>query len=81
MQVATTIQISREEDQEIVVLKKQLCLPSKKAVVLEGIRSLQQKLKEQDRVRRLQAASKQVRTESQRINQEWAPHASATRIS
>lgn len=77
MKTLTTIQVTSEEDREIAVLKGKLGLPSKKAVVLEGLRALRQILQDQQRRRRLQAASRLVRGESQKINREWAPLSTA----
>lgn len=79
MKVATTIQITSEEDREISRLKEVLGLPSKKAVVMEGVRGLREILKDQHRRRRLQVASRLVREESRAANREWAPLASSLR--
>lgn len=80
MKVATTIQVTSEEDQEIARLKKILGLPTKKAVVMEGIRSLRQILRDQQRRRRLQEASAVIQSDSRQTNREWAPHSTAIRI-
>jgi hypothetical protein len=77
MKTLTTIQVTSEEDREIAVLKNKLGLPSKKAVVLEGLRALQQILRDQQRRQRLQAASRLVREQSKKINREWAPLSTA----
>lgn len=77
----TTIQISQEEAQEIALLKEELRLPSQRAVVMEGVRTLRQLLKDQRRHRRLQQASGQVRGESARVNRTWAPLASPLKTS
>ena len=74
----TTIQITPEEDREISELKERLQLPSKKAVVLEGLRSLRQIIKDQQRRRRLKTASLRVRDVSIHTNREWAPLATST---
>ncbi len=81
MKVATTFQISPEEDREITRLKKELGLPSKKAVILEGIRVLHQMKSEQDRRQRLKSASQRVSKHSLKINREWGPRSSALKIS
>lgn len=70
-----TIQITPEEDQEIAELRDRLKLPTKKAVVMEGLRSLRQILQDQQRRRRLQTASQAVRRESLRENRRWARRA------
>lgn len=75
----TTIQITAEEDQEILWLKKQLKLASKRAVVLAGIESLRQMLRNRVRATRLRAASQLVRKESRAVNTEWAEWSTATR--
>ena len=80
MKVATTIQISREEDNEIIRLKKALHFSTKKAVVMAGIQKLGAVLRENKRRRRLQEASVRVREESLRVNREWASHSTATEI-
>lgn len=77
--VATTIQITSEEDREISRMRSRLGLPSKKAVVLEGLKSLRQILKDQGRRKRLQAASLRLRKQSKEVNKEWAPLSSALR--
>ena len=79
MKAVTTIQVTSDEDREIVLLKQQLRLPSKKAVVLEGLRTLRQTLQNQERRRRLQKASRLVGEGSRGINEEWAPLSSALR--
>ena len=73
----TTIQVTSEEDREIALLRDKLGFSSKKAVVLEGLRALRRILQDQQRRRRLQAASRLVRQESRKINQEWAPLSTA----
>lgn len=70
-----TIQITPEEDREIALLKERLGLPTKKAVVMEGLKTLRQILQAQKRRRRLQAASYLVRQTSRRANREWAVRA------
>ena len=77
MKVATTIQMTFEEDQEILALKEMLRLSSKKAVVLEGIRILREGMRQKDRKSRLQEASTLARKESLQANQEWSPSSSA----
>lgn len=79
MKTLTTIQVTSDEDREIAILKEKLGLPSKKAVVLEGLRALRQILQDQMRRKRLQAASRLVREESRRMNDEWAPLSTALR--
>lgn len=76
----TTIQINHEEDQEMARLKTQLRLPSKKAVLLEGIRLLHDKIKQDARRRHLRKVVLAVREESRRVNREWAPGASAVHL-
>lgn len=73
VKVATTIQITKEEDQKIIDLKKILGLASKKAVVLEGLNSLNRHVAALKRQRRIRKAVRLVREQSQEINQEWAP--------
>jgi hypothetical protein len=80
MKTLTTIQVTSEEDREIALLKEKLGLPSKKAVVLEGLRALRRILQDQMRRKRLQAASRLVREDSRRINDEWSPLSTALRI-
>ena len=80
MKVATTFQISPEEDRQITRLKKELGLPSKKAVLLEGIRALNQLKSEQTRRKRLQMASERVAKHSLKLNREWAGRSSALKI-
>ena len=77
----TTIQITSEEDKVIGRLKKELGLPTKKAVVMEGLQALKQTLKQQKRTKGLQAASRLVRRESLRTTQEWGPLGTATKSS
>ncbi|HCU23744.1 MAG TPA: hypothetical protein DF383_01905 [Deltaproteobacteria bacterium] len=67
-----TIHINSEEERQIHCLKKALGFSSKKAVIMAGIRELQKKLHEISRRKRLQIASKRIRKESQKSNQEWA---------
>jgi hypothetical protein len=81
MKVATTFQITPEEDKEINRLKKELGLPSKKAVILEGLRALQDLRREQKRRQRLQTASRLVGQGSLQVNREWASRASALKTS
>lgn len=76
----TTIQITKGEDQEIAHLKVRLGLPSKKAVLLEGMRLLRDKIKQDVRRRHLRKVVLAVRAESQRTNREWAPGASAAHL-
>ena len=80
VKIATTIQISPEEDREITRLKKALHFPTKKAVVMAGIQKLERAFQEDKRRRRLQEASLRVRKESLRVNQEWAPYSTAADI-
>ncbi|MDO8519252.1 MAG: hypothetical protein Q7T11_03710 [Deltaproteobacteria bacterium] len=80
MKIATTIQISPEEDREIIRLKKALHFPTKKAVVMAGIQKLEAALREDKRRRRLQEASRLVREESLRANLEWSPFSTITKI-
>ena len=77
MKAVSTIQVTSEEDKEIAHLKEELGLPSKKAVVLEGLRSLRKLLEDQRRHHRLQSASLLVRKGSSKINREWAAHSTA----
>lgn len=77
MRAVSTIQVTSEEDKAITRLKREMGLPTKKAVVVEGLKALRQMLQAQQRRRRLQAASRIVRQESLRINEEWAPLSSA----
>ena len=77
MKVATTIQISSEEDREIARLKEVLGFASKKAVILEGLRALNERLQELKRRHQLQKASQLVRQESSLLNKEWAPLSAA----
>ena len=77
MKAVTTIQITPEEDNEIALLKDKLGLPSKRAVVMQGIRGLSQLLRDQQRRRRLRAAAALVRDETQRTNREWSKRSSA----
>lgn len=77
MIVATTIQLTREEDRAITALKKKLGLASKRAVVMEGVRALMWQVEEKQRRDRLQQASALVRKGSWRVNQDWAPLSSA----
>ncbi len=78
--MATTIQISSEEDHEITLLKNKLGFPSKKAVIMEGVHTLQQILQNKERASRLANASLKIRKESKKANQIWAPLSTATRI-
>lgn len=80
MKSLTTIQVTFEEDREIDTLKEKLGLPSKKAVVMEGLRALQERIRESQRRKRLHTASHLVYGESKRINQEWASHSSALKV-
>lgn len=80
MKVATTIQLSSEEDSLLTRLKDHLQFSNKKAVVLEGLRALQNVLAERERVTRLQQASKAVGKSSLLHNREWAPQASAVKV-
>lgn len=72
MKIATTIQMTPTEDRLITSLKKELGLPTKKAVVMEGVRALKQLFEEKGRVNRLQKASYKIRSESQAVNREWS---------
>lgn len=72
-----TIQLTDDEDREVAELKKRLSLPSKKAVILEGLRSLRQILQAQKRQRRLRSASLSVRKQSLAANREWASRSTA----
>lgn len=80
MKSLTTIQVTLEEDKEIALLKDKLGLPSKKAVVMEGLKALRQILQDQMRRKRLQAASRLVREGSRSANQEWASLSTALQI-
>lgn len=73
MKALTTIQITTDEDREIGQLKRELKLPSKKAVVMEGIRTLNQFIKDKKRRLHLQNLSLKISKESNRVNKEWAP--------
>lgn len=73
----TTIQITREEDNEIAWLKRQLQLPSKRAVLQAGLESLRQIVKSRMRTAQLKAASLRVRRGSRVINHEWAQGSTA----
>lgn len=79
MKSLNTIQIGPDEDLEICRLKKELGLPSKKAVVMEGIRTLAELFKDKQRSHRLQALSLKLRKQSRKINQDWAPFSSGTK--
>jgi len=78
--IATTIQITEKENGEIGKLKEALHLPNKKAVVLEGVRSLWKQVEERKRWERLQSASRKVRRISMKVNREWARHGTATKV-
>lgn len=78
MKVATTIQISAEVDQKIIAFKKILRLPTKKAVVLEGLNALEERLAVESRRARILKASLRMRRQSSEINREWAPQSKAT---
>lgn len=80
MKVATTIQLSPDEDSVLVMLKNKLQLSNKKAVVMEGLRALQKLLEEKERTTRLQRASRLVGKSSLTHNREWAPQSSAATI-
>ncbi|OGQ08164.1 MAG: hypothetical protein A3G32_08460 [Deltaproteobacteria bacterium RIFCSPLOWO2_12_FULL_40_28] len=73
MKALTTIQITIDEDMEISQLKRELKLPSKKAVVMEGVRTLSQFLKDKKRRLHIQNLSLKISKESGKINKEWAP--------
>lgn len=77
MAVLNTIQMTQAEDREIVELKEELGLSSKKAVVLEGIHLLKKSLIEQKRIQTLKNASIKVRKASKKENQEWSKLSSA----
>lgn len=77
MKVATTIQITQEEDREISQLKKKLGFKTKKAVVLEGLKSLAENLQNKQRRIRLQQTSLRVRDSSSTTNKEWALYSTA----
>lgn len=79
MKVATTIQITAEEDKQITSLKKALNFASKKAVVMEGVRLLAVYRQNQARVSRLQGLSKKIRKSSLQVNREWAAHSTAVK--
>lgn len=68
----TTIQISKEEDLFIARLKKVLDLPSKKAVVMAGIKKLWFEHQNKVKADRLKKASLAVQAESLDINQEFS---------
>ncbi len=79
MKVATTIQLSPDEDSLLVRIKQKLRLANKKAVVLEGIRLLDEQVRGRERASRLARASGLVRAESRSVNREWAPISTAVR--
>jgi hypothetical protein len=70
--IATTVQLSKKEDQELVRLQHSLKLPTKKAVIIEGMRALDALARERERQGQLQRASALVRKQSQKENREWA---------
>lgn len=76
----TTIQITPDEDREITDLKEQLKLPSKRAVVMEAVRSLRLLMEDEERRGRLRRASSLVSRGSMDANREWAPQSSALKI-
>lgn len=80
MKALNTIQIGPDEDHEINRLKKELGLPSKKAVVMEGIRTLAELFKDKQRAHRLQALSLRLRKQSRKLNRDWAPLSSGIKI-
>ena len=69
-----TIQINKDEEKLIIKLKKDLGLPTKKAVVLQGLELLLKEQKERDRRERIKVAVALCREESLRINEEMSPH-------
>jgi hypothetical protein len=75
--VLTTIQITKEEDHVISRLKKLFDMPSKKAVIMAGIKELLRQ--HQDRLRhdRLRRAVKAVQDESQTVLEEMSHLATA----
>lgn len=79
MRIATTIQMTSDEDKEVSRLKEEMRLPSKKAVVLEGLQALRQILQAQGRRRRLQVASRAVRGSTVKVHQEWAALSAAVK--
>lgn len=72
-----TIQLTNDEDREVADLKDRLGLPTKKAVIMEGLRSLRKLVQAQKRRRRLTAASVRVRKQSLSVNRSWAPRGTA----
>jgi hypothetical protein len=76
----TSIQISKEEDRQIEQLKALLKLPSKKAVVLEALRELWDRYRQNRRSERLKAASLLCREGSLRVSREMSPLGTGTKI-
>lgn len=75
----TSIQITPEEDREIDELKALFKLPSKRAVVLAGLRELRGKFLQTQRKKRLQSASLLCRDESLVVNREMGPLGTGTK--
>lgn len=69
-----TIQINKDEEKLILKLKKDLGLPTKKAVVIQALELLLQEQKARERKERIKAAVALCREESLRINEEMSPH-------
>lgn len=74
----TTIQISDEEDQEITKLREFMGLPSKRAVVMEGVKALRDLLRRERRRQQMRKASLRVREGSAAANRAWADLSTAT---
>ena len=80
MKVANTIQISSEEDRQINRLQKSLGLDSKKAVIRQGLKMLDDMVAEQQRYQSLQRASQRISQQSKKANQEWSPYSTALKV-
>lgn len=68
----TTIQITKEEDHVITRLKKLFDMPSKKAVIMAGIKELMRQHQARQRQDRLRRAVKAVKGESEAILEEMS---------
>lgn len=77
MKVATTIQITADENRQIDHLKKSFGFRNKKAVVLEGLKALARIQEDLKRRERLSRASLLVRSHSIKANQSWSPLSTA----